>query len=371
MKIAELFVELGVKGTDKAKQGLTSVKTGMGEIYTSGLAAKAAILAAMYALEQMVQQSNQAGTELTSFANATGLSAETLQRWQYAGRQFGVTAQETSATISGLQRSMTQMLLTGQAPGGMAMLASKVGFDPARARDTLYVMQKLQEYAKVVPADMARSVLGSFGLGDSMIGAMRKGAFNPEAFAKANIYSDREAMSLMRMNAAWGNLSDKIQKAVGHLNAKHGGALIRDITKIADAVLRLTSALITLAEKLHVFDGLAKVINFIEGLVKDFAGEKTPEKQTAANTERSKKETMAAIDWVKNMTGFDMVKYINDKAAARDAEINANKTNTQTVQVNQNLNFQHEGKDAKRTADSVSKSVQNAFRQMPSLVQGN
>lgn len=38
---------------------------------------------------------------------------------------------------------------------------------------------------------------------------------------------------------------------------------------------------------------------------------------------------------------------------------------TQNVNINQNLNFQHEGKESKQTADSLKTAMQNAFRQFP------
>ncbi len=44
---------------------------------------------------------------------------------------------------------------------------------------------------------------------------------------------------------------------------------------------------------------------------------------------------------------------------------------TQTVNVNQNLNFQHDGKDSQRTGDSVKKAVQDAYRQSAAQAQVN
>jgi hypothetical protein len=43
---------------------------------------------------------------------------------------------------------------------------------------------------------------------------------------------------------------------------------------------------------------------------------------------------------------------------------------SQNINVNQNLNFQHEGKDAQKTGESVKQAIQQAYRQMPGLVQG-
>ena len=47
-----------------------------------------------------------------------------------------------------------------------------------------------------------------------------------------------------------------------------------------------------------------------------------------------------------------------------------NSQNSQNINVQQTLNFEHGGTDAQRTADSVGRAVQNAFRQIPALAQG-
>lgn len=44
---------------------------------------------------------------------------------------------------------------------------------------------------------------------------------------------------------------------------------------------------------------------------------------------------------------------------------------SQSIEVNQNLNFAHEGKDAAQTGDSVRKSIKDAFRQISAQAQGS
>jgi hypothetical protein len=43
----------------------------------------------------------------------------------------------------------------------------------------------------------------------------------------------------------------------------------------------------------------------------------------------------------------------------------------QNINVNQNLHFQHDGKDHKKTGDSTHKAVKDAFRQMSAQGQGS
>jgi len=111
MEIAELFVRLGVKGASETKTALTSTKNTLGEVSTSALAAKAAIVATIYAVERLMSTSANAGNGLQQFSDLTGLSAEQLQRYQFAARQAGATNENLTSSIKGVQSAITNMLL--------------------------------------------------------------------------------------------------------------------------------------------------------------------------------------------------------------------------------------------------------------------
>lgn len=258
MNIAELFVNLGIKGADKTVGALGSVKKGLGEVSSMSLEAKAGIVAAMYGLEQMMAKSGAAGTGLTNFAALTGLSSRTLQEWEYAARQAGLSGEELTGSLKSVQNSMSNMLMGKGAPEGLAIVKRAVGFDMNRVRDTFYVMQQLQKAAQALPKDVGNNIIKSFGISEGTIAAMRRNAFSPNIMGKAPAYSDKEINSLDRSNIAWSNLGNKIEMAFGHFNAKHGQQLVGDISKITDQVLRLVEAFEQLAEKLKLFGALAR-----------------------------------------------------------------------------------------------------------------
>lgn len=188
--------------------------------------AKAGIAAVIYGMERLMQNSAQAGTGLTNFAATTGLSMKSLQQWQYAARQAGVSGEELTGSVKAVQQSMTNMLLGKGAPEGMGILARAVGFDPKKAKDTFYVMDKLQEASKRLSPEMFQAVSKSFGVGEGVSAAMRRNMFRPDVFAKAPIYSDQETGKLDKVNVAWSNLGQKIEMAMGHLTAGHGLQLV-------------------------------------------------------------------------------------------------------------------------------------------------
>lgn len=222
MTIADLFVNIGVKGTDTTVKAISNVNTGMKEVASTGLAAKAAIVGIVYGLERLTGMASARGMELQQFAGATGLSIENLQKWQFAARQFGVQNEEVAGSIKSVQTAMTDMLLGKGAPAGFGFVASKVGLDPTRLRDTFYVMEKLQRFAKEVPPDIAANVLKSFGISDTMFQFLAKNKQDIDKVRPSNIFSEREVAALAKIDTAWSNLYNRFKMVTGGIVAAKG-----------------------------------------------------------------------------------------------------------------------------------------------------
>lgn len=271
MKIAELFVSLGVKGSESAGKAIQGTTDGLKGILSSGLAAKAMIAGVVYGLERMMSASAQAGTSLVNASAFTGISARSLQQWQYAARQAGMSAEEMNGNITAVQASMTKMRMTGQAPAGVVSMANMVGFDPKKAEDTLYVLSKIQEFVqKVHDPGAGNELAASFGVSQAYLAAGRRNIFTDANFNRAPTYSEGEVKSLDKTNIAMLNLEQKVGMIIGRLTAAHGGQLINDLSNIATSVGKLADALSRLSEQLQVFKALgyaAKEAASVTGLV--------------------------------------------------------------------------------------------------------
>lgn len=257
--IAELFVNLGVKGDNQANKALKGVKAELGEIKSTSLEVKAGILAVIYGLEQMMTWSAKMGTSMMNFERLTGISAETLQRWQYAARQVGVGNEEIEASFKGVQEVMGKMISGQGAPSGLYDLANTVGFDRTKAMDTIYVLNQLQKYAQLPTNPVRTDFLKSFHLNEGTIAAMRENAFRPEIFAKANIFHENELSQLNKIDVAWANLGQQMKMAMGHLTSKHGLETVQNIEKMSKSVLSLADSLLKLAERFKVFQAIGMV----------------------------------------------------------------------------------------------------------------
>lgn len=376
MKIAELFIAIGVSGANKTKTELADTRKGLGETASSALWAKAAIVGVLYGLERLVSGSNATGAAMQSMAGYTGLSAETLQRYAWAGRQANASAEEVQGSIMGIQKAMASLETTGQGPSGLWVIARELkGFDKTRARDAFYMFDKLQEFAKTtkLPTAIANQALESFGLSAGTISAMRRNAFDPKQLARANIFSNGQVGALARMNAQWATLGDNIQKAIGKMNVAHGGQMIKDITMITSQVLKLTDSLLTLADKLQVFklvskafEGWGIILDSINQKVAEASGTKPKEEEgflhkMLFNTEGLAKDFHDGKD-----TGFGDFKqnmknwsYLLDEKLGKEGVI-------QPTTVQQTQNFYGKADPAqvgKAAQDGAQKAVSDAVWQ--------
>lgn len=275
MIIGELFFNIGVKGSDKTKESLGDVEKGLKGIGSMSIEAKAAIIGAVYALEQLFAKSGAAGTNLSNYNALFGGSVKTLQQYQYAARQVGVSNEETESTFKSLADQMQKTRLGLGQPGGIGQVHFKTGSFSAQEVQRFEthpeeLIQKLQKYAQSEKdAGLRNQTLKTFGLSDNFISALTKKKFTPESFGRAPTYSEKEIGQLDKANIAWSNLGAKIDMAIGHFNALHGGEIVGDISKLVPEVLKLVNAFLKLADSVKLFTGIGKIF---EGWAAIFSG---------------------------------------------------------------------------------------------------
>lgn len=382
LSIGELFVNLGIKGSDKTIGALKNTQKGMKDLGSMSLEAKAGIVAAMYALERLFSSSGQAGTGLTNFNSLLGVSAKTIQQYQYAARQMGVSNQEVEGSFKSLQGVMSKTLLGEGAPKGMARLSQLTGaIGPKDIEQFMkspeLLIQRLQQYASTEKsAGLRNEVLKSFNLSDNMISAMVRGAFRPDVLKKAPIYNDRELGALDKANIAWSNLGVKIEMAIGRFNARHGGQLVSDISKIVVQVEKLAEAFVKLSEKLkffqqlgNVFEGWSMLLGKVTEEVDNVSGVKKSETAGLSGIKLALKGAVGMLnDEIGQGRMFRGSEPLFKKGGFKEQivpNISApvKSGSEQNININQNLNFQHDGKDHAKNSESHKKAINHAFRQ--------
>lgn len=389
MTIAELFVNIGVKGDGQAKEALKNTKSGLQDIKSNAILAKAALIGVIYGMQQLLMDTSRTGMALQQFKGATGLSVQELQKWQVAGRQFGVGADEVAGSIKGIQSAMTNMLLGKGAPEGMGIVARMVGFDPSKARDTFYVLEKLQAFAKIAPPDVGGHVLRNFGLSDNMLQFLRQNNLDISKIQAP--YSDKSIARAAKMSAALDNLGMRFRLFLGGFALQHGDHLIsilgrtltviQDVTKAVSTLMKDFPAMrdVAVAAGVAIAAAWAPVTAAVAGLVlllnevqkyregKDslFNGKSgvydSPFAQAPSklmNWLTSSEAMWGANDTTKRPAGAKSI-FDEDKKPAGNST------------VNQTFNFQHDGKNARDVGDSAKRGIREAYRQLPSQPQVN
>lgn len=305
----ELYVSLGVKGADKTVGAITQVKDGLKGIASTSLETKAAILASIYALERLFEASGKRGTALENFNQLTGVATKTIQQYQWAAQQVGVSNEAVSNTFVNLQKKMTDTLLGKGAPEGLGMLARTLGRNISAEEIADWQkhpekeMQVLQEYAhKEQNIPLRNKVLESMGAGQEIIPALDRNAFTPQALNKAPTYSDAQIQQLDKARAAWANLSTTVEMMFGKLNAKHGLEFVKDIQKLLPPIEKVINALVTFAEKIKLFEGLGKVFDFAAKSITAIGNAVTEVNKEIEGTKKDP-EKMKFIEATKNAGG--------------------------------------------------------------------
>lgn len=248
MKIAELFVGLGIKGDDDAGKKLKNVDKGLKDVQSTGYAAKAALLAVVYGVGQLIGASAKAGTELANFTDLTGISSTKLQQYQYVLRQVGGTNEEMEQTFKNVSSAIANMLLTGDAPKFAGFFSSEgIDVDMNRVEDTIYMMEKLQELSKSLSSHghpaVANEILKSLGVDGNVAVAMKKGMFNASNFANAPIIGEQQLERLRRLNAEYGNFQKRLSMTGSQLALSVGSPALKELNHAFTSVEHFSTAL--------------------------------------------------------------------------------------------------------------------------------
>lgn len=351
MKIADLFVNLGIKGDNKAIKSISAVQTGLVQVSTAALEAKAAILAMMYGLERLTAASNAQGTSLVQFNALTGLSIEGLQKLQYAGAQMGASYDEVQQSVESLQQKIYDMTKGKGTPEGLQMLAKFADMTHVDLKDTYGIFMKLQELMRAkAPPGWINSFVESFGMSRNVMAGMREGVFNEKNFANAPIISDRAAHALQKMDAGWGNFFRKFKMEAAKLNLEFGGALLKDLNGIAPKLIEMIDSFAKLITQTHalkalgmvfegwglIFDRITVGAKLLNKLGADDSNKPDPKKPWWDLNAQVKGAWTQGIDYFWN-TAFTG-KWANGLSKSSKEQILINKANTpQQIILNQNF----------------------------------
>jgi hypothetical protein len=356
------------------------VQSGLEGISAAGLAAKAAVLAVFYGLERMSAAAGKRGMELQQFAAATGLSAEMLQKWQYAAMQFGVGGEEVESTAKSIQNAMTNMRLGLGAPQGFQEFSRAVQLDESRLNDVFYIMKKLQEFAKQGDPAITKRLVESLGLGDKMFQFLRLNKVDVEKIKPSNIISDREIAHLAKVDAAWANLWYRLKLISAHQVSKYGLFAVDELSSALSQILKLTDAFIKLGKEYPALRNISIVLagiaalNFaplttlVSGLVLLLAdSNKATKDKRGPLLEQLYQDNKGFFDWIGKAAGAGGFGAENGTIAPKISPQSAPSNNSTEIKIEQT--FQHDGSNASELKDATQSGLFSAYRSIQAQTQ--
>jgi len=380
VQVGELFLKLGIKGADKTVGALKESKKGMSGLASTSLEAKAAIIAAFYAMQRLMAASGAVGTKLTNFNALWGVSTDTLQRYQYAARQAGISNDEMAKSISNVSAAMAQVDLNKGVPEGLFLISKAAGgIDFKKKNDPFYMHQMIGKALRNLGDDprskaIANYLVGTLGMSENVIAGFRRGKFNQSILNAAPIYSKGQLGSLDKNNIAWENMMQKIEMSFGKFFAEHGDSILKALGGLVDASISLTEVFVKMAEVLKLFDLVGGIGKALSGKEPTAAAKQRHYERLKSMGFNEEAERLYGLGKSSRKTPFYLDPNFSESKMPNFMKSITGPLGTGTggtTNFYQNFYYQHDGRDSGRISDDHKRSAkearerQNTQRQSP------
>lgn len=417
MQAGELFVAIGVKGAEKTVAAFSKINYGVGEIKKTSLEAKAALLAVVYTIERLTSGAANEGMHLQALSTYLAVGVKDLQKWEYAAQQAGISNEQFESSLVSITKKIAQIRLGEGVPDKFSLFAQKIGgFDIEKSyQDRKYALEKIQQLAnlKLNPADqlVRNSILEAFGLSPDFIGKIE----SKDVFSNVNKFkpgfsflSQDEVKKLSDVKVQWDNIEKKVEMFFAHFTAKNGKEILTQLSDLSDHILAVADSLTILLDRLKVFKLLGDAAEGWDTIFKTLAPNESEEQKAAVDS--LYKQQLKAVDEynskkIEQIGNFVPSLFSNFKSSVLESKsylnpphnenfqdilsnlfnffpnnnegiitppspLRPNNSSTnQTVNVSQNLNFQHEGKEYNRIQDASKTGILYAMKQTPAYAQ--
>lgn len=237
--VGELFINLGIKGGDVAMKSLGSIKDALSDMSAQGIAAKASILGAIYALEQWTGQSAQYGNSLEQFAMLTG---ESVKRQQQLAEAIRETTHATREASTGEAQNFIKTFLSksadwsmsGSVHGKFAQQFAGIARYDVNNKDPFEFFRALQRFwaEKNSGLSIAQKLNITEGMGVSAgINNTAKGFKGDISGITAHIQSDAMIKELSRIQGKWSDFWTTLDDIRNRYVAKWSGPVLEFLNK--------------------------------------------------------------------------------------------------------------------------------------------
>lgn len=250
MKVAELFVDLGLNGANKVVGQLKGVLRGT-------MVLKDGLLGTISALDTISKSVRDYAMELDKFETFTGKSSEDLQRMSFMATQAGVSMGELSSVLQGFQRLKVNTQMGRGMPSAFMLLGINPNTDPVQMLSILKskIGSLRPEYAKMMAEEL--------GVSEEIFYMLAQSNVEFEQLNEKYVLTAKERKNMVKLNAEWNKfwfmlkqIGAKIQAVGGELNVK----LLKFILRAVEGAGELITRFIKIIE---ANKNLAKIIGIV------------------------------------------------------------------------------------------------------------
>lgn len=364
MNLAEFFIKVGTKGDGDTKKNMLSLSGTIKEVRSSSLAAKAAILGVLYGIERFTGAAGEKGNNLLNFAAATDVSAQSLQKWQYALGQVGVKGEEVTGTISAIQKAIQNMQLGKGAPEGFQQFVQSVGVDLNKVNDIPYLLSKAQEFAKKSGPILRKRFVEGLGVGENLFGALvRNPTLNPEGLRGVAL-SDKQLEGLSRFDAARYRLGYKVALESEKLLSAYGPKVAVGMERALDRIIVKAHTLAKAFSEWVQGGGLDRFITRMEILADKLERVFGPiARLLSAQTPGAEPNTR--VDTPLEAKFREMIYKVLPPPTSNAPTYGPPSSARGPASVTVNQTFENNGEDPRVVQDAAKKGIREAYRGMP------
>ncbi len=242
MKVADLFVDITLKGGNKVADGLSGVKNWLTDITASGLAAKAAIIGAVYALERMTKASGQFGNDVKNLSVLTGIDTTKIQQWAEYMRLGGASAEDAHQALLAASKTQAE-IAKGNYPSGLGRILSVTQTNLQDViNNPLKFAEMVKKYIETSKEDISliNNAVESVGGTAGFITAVRRNPGKDIYNIKANIADENQIKKLAQVNQAWSDFEKTLSRFRDTLTADWGLPLINGLNKALEIAKELS-----------------------------------------------------------------------------------------------------------------------------------
>lgn len=236
-KIADLFVELGIKGADKLGESLSEIGKDLKNISSGSLAAQDHLekLSKMSivlggSIEEISRRGSALGMTLEMFHQYTGDDVKPIQEMAHA---LGMSVESATQLGMALSDSFAQLKLHGGKE-----LTGLLGLDLDKIKNYKDFILAAQKAAKTNPMgrDITNQALKESGLSDQMISMIRyQGNLFPNLPSYQTL-NGKESKDLAGINLKWSQLGNDLVTLEAKLSEVFGPSLVNSLTSFTNAL---------------------------------------------------------------------------------------------------------------------------------------